>query len=138
MSSNPKETYQLSSDKNDYMEATKLVNDWSKWMVTIETASIIVIGGFVKDLKPIDDLNIKFLIVLSISSFMVSIVAATSLLIALPGAAQRFPPPSGTDLGDMSSPRSYFQISIRHWGSIQQIFFLLGLLSFGCLIIYIL
>jgi hypothetical protein len=138
MSSDRERTYELSSDKNDYLEAIKLVNDWSKWIATIETAAIIVIGGLAKDFQAIGDPNITACIAVSLCSFILSIFAATSLLIALPGVAQRLPPPMGKDLGDMKSPRSRLPVSIRLWGSIQQFSFLLGLISFSLLIILVL
>jgi hypothetical protein len=119
-------------------EAIRLVNDWSKWMVTIEIALISAIGFFATRAKEFSlDTMAKICIVVSLGSFLVSIAAAACLLIALPGVVQRLPPPDNQDVGDMKSPRTLLRLSIRSWGAIQHAFFLIGIVGFTALIMRI-
>ena len=76
------------SGASNSLEATKLISDWGKWLVTIETAAIALIGAFFTgDVASIHELA-KVFGTLAISSFLVSIAAAAILLLTLPEIAE--------------------------------------------------
>lgn len=117
------------------LEALKLLNDWSKWLVTIETAAIGIIGTLLKLGK--QDRSIgqsQWLIaVASIGCFMVSIVAASWLIMSIPGMAQRIGRPS--QVQDVFRKNTYFgrariRLRLDTVTGVQLIFFLAGLLFF--------
>jgi hypothetical protein len=75
------------SDTSRNLEAIRLINDWGKWLVTIETASITIIGAFFTTDRSAPGLA-KMLGTLAIGSFLVSIAAAAILLLTLPEITQ--------------------------------------------------
>jgi hypothetical protein len=40
------------SDTSNSLEAIRLISDWGKWLVTIETASIAIVGTFFTTNEP--------------------------------------------------------------------------------------
>lgn len=85
-------------EKND-LEALKMLADWAKWIVMIESGLISIIGVALST----DKINIlksipviaAFNIILAISAFFISLMGACFLLYSLPGIAQRLPPTKG-------------------------------------------
>jgi hypothetical protein len=75
-------------DTSSSLEATRLISDWGKWIVTIETAAIAIIGAlFRSDHGPVAALA-KVFGTLAIGCFLISITAAAILLLTLPEIAQ--------------------------------------------------
>ena len=68
-------------------EAIKLVSDWAKRLVTIETAMITILGAFFATDQPVQ-ISAKVVGTFAIGSFTVSIIAAAILLLTLPEIAQ--------------------------------------------------
>ena len=85
--------------ENNALEALKLLGEWSKWMVSVQTGIISLIGiatasgkiSFIRTEGYFGTLNAT-LILGALISFLVSLLAAAFLLYALPGMAQRLPP----------------------------------------------
>jgi hypothetical protein len=76
------------SDTSNSLEATKLISDWGKWLVTVETGAIAIVAAlFARGEAGIPDLA-KAFATLAIGSFLVSIAAAAVLLLTLPEIAQ--------------------------------------------------
>ena len=81
--------------KKRQMEAVKLLNDWSKWIVTLETAAI---AGIVTWLKPgLADhfqgwkITPNILLLLAAVFFAASIYNAAQLLFFLPDIVEQLP-----------------------------------------------
>jgi hypothetical protein len=71
------------------MEALKLVGDWAKWLVTIETGAIAIIGATAAQISGGRRARtIGMFATLSVASFIVSIAGAAFLLLSLPEIAQ--------------------------------------------------
>ncbi len=80
------------------IEAIKLIGDWSKWMATIETGTIAVIGAFVKSgsAQPACSTTARVFnlpigtgaFTLSILCFIISIWLIGIVLVSLPAAVQ--------------------------------------------------
>ena len=75
------------SDTFNSLEAIKLINDWGKWLVAIETVAITVIGALFTTDRSAPELA-KVFGTLAIGSFLLSIAAAALLLLTLPEIAQ--------------------------------------------------
>lgn len=66
------------------LEALKLVSDWAKWLVTIETGAIAILGTIVTSSKrPVPGLA-KIFGTLAMVCMLTSIAAAAILLLTLP------------------------------------------------------
>jgi hypothetical protein len=70
------------ADTSNAMEGLKLIADWAKWLITIETAAIGVIGAYLKGNSVVLPRVVKILSTVAIGSFVISI--ATSRILALP------------------------------------------------------
>lgn len=80
-------------------EAVKLLSDWTKWLVTIETASIAALGFVLKA----SELNLikgaaaqvaLLLAVLAVIFFLISIALASRLILYIPTLVELLPEPS--------------------------------------------
>ena len=71
------------------LEALKLISDWSKWLVTIETGAIAVVGAVIKLGTSTMPVLAKICATAALGSFVASIAAAALLLLSLPEIAQR-------------------------------------------------
>jgi hypothetical protein len=81
--------------KRQQMEAIRLLNDWSKWIVTLETAAI---AGILTWLKPSSANQVRgwmmvpdILLASSAVCFAVSIYYAAQLLFSLPDIVEQLP-----------------------------------------------
>jgi len=121
--------------KND-MEAIKLIQDWSKWLVGINTAGIGAIGALTIKGSNFNFHYSVFFALFSVLSFLLSLLSAGSLLLALPGVVQRL---------DMLRPgQDVFHMGTFEGGgtqlyiftAVQHISFLLGVLFFAVFIAF--
>ena len=77
-------------ERTHVLDALKMLSDWSKWSVTVQTALIAAIGLV---LKPSDQSSLKgiggglvvFFGILAVLCFMRSIFCASFLLLSIPG-----------------------------------------------------
>lgn len=81
------------------LDALKMLAEWSKWLVLVQTGAITVIGAFWKP-EIVHQIGTwpKILMSLTILGFGISILAASYLLKSLPATAQRLPPPENKDI----------------------------------------
>jgi hypothetical protein len=111
--------------------------DWSKWLVTLQPAAILVISGVVKfGPESSLDRNGKTLLILSLASIVVSLLAATFTLGGMPTVIERLPShkPGENSLYDMSvygSERRDLHLRVWHFVFIEHLFFVLGILFFS-------
>ena len=108
-------------------EAIKLVSDWAKWLVTIETAIITIIGAFFATDQPMQ-MEAKVIGTLAIGSFTVSIIAAAILLLTLPEIAQNLRPDQNIWLTRDSVAGRLLRMNTQAIALIESIFFGFGLL----------
>ena len=108
-------------------EALKALADWSKWLISLESALIVARIALAKDI-PISDIA-----VVALFCFALSILAAAWLLGAVPGAMERIP------IRDKEKPNIYayrqfrdLAIGIPIWvfALSEHLFFAVGLILF--------
>lgn len=120
------------SEKKERQQAAAVaLMDWSKWLVTLQPAAILVISGVVK-FSPTPDFGWigKTLLIISLASVVVSLLAATFTLGGLPTVIERLPSTKSDENGiyDMSVYGSF-----RVWQLVfvEHLFFVLGILFFS-------
>ena len=85
-------------EKND-LDAVKLLADWSKCLASLQTALLTLIGYLTTSGRvSIAGTNLPSLAVLGVVFLLGSLFCASFILYALPGIAQRLPPPEGEDI----------------------------------------
>jgi hypothetical protein len=101
---------ELTLAKKQQMEAIKLLNDWSKWVITIETAAIAGIFTVMKELSKIPaaspwlrgcTIASSLLLLGALISFIVSIHYAGQLLFSLPGIVEQLPDAKEESINEM-------------------------------------
>jgi hypothetical protein len=139
-------------EKND-LEALKLLKEWCTWLVALETAVMAAIIILQKDVNlsgisfiiglvsinlTADDVyNIaRGLAGITIAALAVSIYHAGNMLLVLPAAAQRLPPPNGEDIYSVANPagfrwRLYIYVNWIRGSSV------VGLICFALLLIWV-
>ena len=119
------------------LEATKLISDWGKWLVTIETAAIALIGAFFTgDVASIHELA-KVFGTLAISSFLVSIAAAAILLLTLPEIAQNLRADQNIWLTRDSVAGRLLRVNTQGLALIESVFFGIGLVLLGAMLLVV-
>jgi hypothetical protein len=96
----------LEEKRSDYLlrlpndrEAIKLLAEWSKWLVTIETTVTTLIGlATASGNISIAQHPGSYWAFAAIFSFLLSVLSASFLLFSLPGVLQRLPPPQDKDV----------------------------------------
>lgn len=66
-------------------DGLKLIGDWCKWLITVETAAIAAIGAFTKFSEG-SHIFVQIPFTVAITSFVVSMLFAAGLLSAIPTA----------------------------------------------------
>ena len=119
------------------LEATKLISDWGKWLVTIETAAIALIGAFFTgDVASIHE-SAKVFGTLAISSFLVSIAAAAILLLTLPEIAQNLRAGQNIWLTRDSVAGRLLRVNTQGLALIESVFFGIGLVLLGAMLLVV-
>ena len=97
-------------DKKQQMEAIKLLNDWSKWVITIETAAIAGMFEVIKELStnpapgPLArgfTIALNSLLLGAVIAFVASIYYAGRLLFSLPDIAEQLPHAKEKSINEM-------------------------------------
>jgi hypothetical protein len=116
------------------LESIKLLSDWAKWLTTIQTGVIALIVSLFTSKNIQISLIDKVFSVLSISCFVLSIVAAAMLIWTLPTIAQSIRPNMNIwNTGDSVALR-LFRMNTRRFSIALTGFFLFGLLFLTLLI----
>ena len=114
-------------DMTNTLEATRLISDWGKWLVTIETTAIAIIGAlFATDHSPVPELA-KVLATLAIGSFLVSIAGAATLLLTLPEIVQNLRPDQNIWLTRDSVAGRLLRMNTQGLALVESVFFGCGL-----------
>jgi len=83
----------IDTEKKERQQAAALaLMDWSKWLVTLEPAAILAISGAVKfGPESVLDPRGKTLLILSLASAVISLIAATFTLGGMATVIERLP-----------------------------------------------
>ena len=115
-------------DASNSLEALKLISDWGKWLVTIETAAIAIIGtALISKDRPEVPASAKVLATLAVSSFLISIAAAAMLLLTLPEIAQNVRADQNIWLTEDSVAGRILGMNTQAFALVESVFFGLGL-----------
>jgi hypothetical protein len=105
---------ELSSQKKQQMEAIKLVCDWSKWLIGVETAGIGGIVALIGVKSPTQQTHwfyvVAILLVSAGLSFLFSIYSACLAIFSLPEIVQQLPSSDEEDVFLMKDP--YFPLQV--------------------------
>jgi hypothetical protein len=124
-------------DTTNSLEAAKLISDWGKWLVTIETAAIAIIGAlFTSDGQVISPFA-KLFGTLAIGNFLISIGAAAILLLTLPEIAQNLHPTQNIWLTQDSVAGRLLHMNTQAFALVESIFFGFGLLLLVAMIVVV-
>jgi hypothetical protein len=107
-------------------EALKALGDWSKWLISIETALIAGMIAVINTKPEIMQGEMAGVMKVAGASFGISIVFATLLLGAIPNAMQEVPILKDGKR-DVHSYKHFDLIPLRGHAAIQHIGFLVGL-----------
>jgi hypothetical protein len=123
MAANPQQT-----------EAVKMISDWSKWIATIETASIAVIGSFFS--KTGIGFSVAISLSLAVGAFIISIVATSCVLFSLRATIQDIK--DGEKARDRVAPILGFRPRLKSIVMFKFSVFFLGILLFAIGVILLL
>lgn len=122
----------IDTEKKDRQQAAAIaLMDWSKWLVTLQPAAILAISGVVKfDQEPALGPGGKTLLILSLASVVISLLAATFTLGGMPTVIERLPSrgPEENGLYDMSI---YEHLRVWQVVFVEHLFFVLGIIFFS-------
>jgi len=123
------------NDKSNALEALKMINDWSKWLITIETGAIAIIGSVIRLDSVSSSLLAKVFASASIVFFLGSIATAALLLLSLPEIAQMLRPDENIWLTRDSIIGRVFRMGTQDFANFESFFFGAGMICFSALII---
>jgi hypothetical protein len=124
-----------------------LLSDWAKWLITIETAVIAIVGSVIRSLPPESHSNpssknwhsiervSKSLATATIIFFLLSIAAAAFLLLSLPEIALTIQPGTNIWFAKDSIIGSVLGVDIQSLAIIESMGFGLGMVCFSSLIV---
>jgi hypothetical protein len=119
------------------LEALKLISDWGKWLITIETAAIAVIGGALANKDRAIPTLAKVFATSAVGSFLISIVAAAMLLLTLPEIAQSVSADQNIWLTEDSVAGRLLGMNTQSFALVESVFFGGGLILFVATIVVI-
>ena len=110
------------------LEAIRLISDWAKWLITIETAAIAITGALLTadDGARVSDAA-RLLGTAALASFFVSIAGAAVLLLTLPEIAQYFDDEVNVWLTRDSVAGRIMRLNTQTLALVESIFFGIGL-----------
>ena len=117
------------------LEALKLISDWAKWLITIETGAIALIGAIIRAEFAGAAPRVRTLAAAAVCSFVISITAAAMLLLTLPDIAQRLQPNVDVWLTSDTVAGRILGLNTQALALIESLFFGVGLLCFAALIL---
>jgi hypothetical protein len=125
-------------DRPSDLEALRLIGDWAKWLVTIETGAIAIIGASSTSDKLVIPIFAKVLGTAAIICFLISIAVVAVLLLTLPEIAQRLHPGMNIWMTRDSIVGRLFRMNTQGLAVLESLFFGLGVVFSSVLIITIL
>jgi hypothetical protein len=127
---------QLSLLKRQQSEALKLLSDWSKWVVALETTAVAAVAAILKDgvlprthEHPYLFVPLAAALTLAATSFLFSIWNAGLLLYSIPDVVQALATSTEADYNHMASP--HFKTKLVVYENRQQRGLAWGLVLFA-------
>ena len=117
------------------LEALKLISDWAKWLVTVETGAIAVVGALIKVNGGHLPMLAKIFASAAIVSFVASLAAAALLLLSLPEIAQSIQDHENVWLTRDAVIGRMFGLSTQGLATIEAFFFGLGVVCFAAMVV---
>lgn len=133
-SKHPLSDYNFDMSEAKALESLKFLSDWAKWLTTIETGVIALIGSFFTSDKVRVTLIDKVNGILAVSCFVFSIIAAAMLLWTLPEIAQKLRPNMNIWATEDSVAKRLFRLNTQGFAVLMTLFFILGLLFLTALV----
>ena len=125
------------NDTSTALEALRLISDWAKWLITIETGAIAIIGTIIKAETATSSESVRVFATGAIGSFVISIASAAALLLTLPDIAQNLQPQVDVWLTSDTVVGRVFHLNTQDIALMESVFFGLGILCFAALILTI-
>lgn len=125
------------NDMSTALEALRLIADWAKWLITIETGAIAIIGAVIKVETATSSESVRVFATGAIVSFVISIAAAATLLLTLPDIAQNLQPGVNVWLTSDTVVGRVFHLNTQDIALLESFFFGLGILCFAALIVVV-
>jgi len=123
------------NETSNALEGLKLISDWAKWLITIETAVIASIGvAFRQEGTRLPFLS-RVLTTAAVVSFVISIAAASLLLLSLPEIAQSLRSDTNIWLTRDSVIGRVFGMNTQDFATIESFFFGMGVVCFAAVIV---
>src|SRR5688572_29619869 len=116
-------------DDSNALEALRLVSDWAKWLITIETGAIATIGAIVKGNDA--TLQQRGFATAAVLCFVASICSAAVLLLSLPEVAQTLRPGINIWMTSDSVLNSTFGLDTQTLATFESLFFAVGIICFA-------
>ena len=121
-------------DTANSMDALKLISDWAKWLIAVQTGAIGLIGGLFKPTAAFPKLG-KILVSSALGCFVISIAAAALLLLSLPEIAQTLDGRTNIWLTRDSIIGRVFGANTQAFAFAESLFFGLGVVLIAILIV---
>jgi hypothetical protein len=122
------------SSSPDRSEAVKLIADWAKWLITIETAVTVAVGVLFTSGDGISRAS-KIFGTVAVSSFLVSVVAAAMLLLTLPDIVQHLEPDEDVWLTSDSVAGPLLRLNTQILAATEAVFFGIGLIAVTAMVV---
>ena len=119
----------MMNQSTNSLEAIKLISDWAKWIITIETASIAVIAALLSSGNRMSK-PVKIMGTLSVVSFLISIVATAMLLATLPEITQNLTDEQNIWTTRDSVAYDLFHLTTQGFAVFESVFFGVGIACF--------
>lgn len=119
------------------LEAIKLVSDWAKWLVTIETFAIALLGSLFTTDKVALNKTSRLLGTVAILCFVASICFAAMLLLTLPEITQSVHAELNVWLTEDSVAGSVLGLNTQGFALVESILFGIGIIFSAATIITI-
>ncbi len=119
------------------IEALRMVSDWAKWLVTIETFAIALLGTLFTTDKVTVNKGARLLGTTGILCFVISICFAAMLLLTLPEIAQTMQSGTNIWLTEDSVAGRVLGLNTQSFALIESIFFGVGIICSAATILTI-
>jgi hypothetical protein len=123
------------NDASNMLDALRFISDWAKWLITIETGALAVIGAIVNGRRVAHVQSARLWASAAIISFVASIVSAAVLLISLPEIVQNIHPGINIWLTSDSVLGRVFGFDTQTLAILESLFFALGIVCFAGLLL---
>lgn len=111
-----------------------LLSDWAKWLITIETAAIAIVGTLIRSQQNESSRLTRVLATSTIAFFLLSIAAAALLLLSLPEIALTIQPGTNIWFAKDIIIGDVFGMNIQSLAILESMGFGIGMVCYASLI----